>query len=614
MKTRCLAFLAWSSFAWMAFAQTPSQTWLAAAHNFSYGNSTEAFASIDASLRSNVPGRPELVKGLNALLLDDQVTAAARQLATRRLGWVGDASSIAALETTAAQPAVGFFAVRALGMNDAAPAEPALVTLLLGKDTSLAVAAANALAVRRAETSIEALAKASTDPALAPACFSALAEIATPQAIRTLTSLEQTSPLWQRAFVAAASRQKTLDRATIALLEKIAKSSDAAALSAARVLLGGRVSGIVKKLSPGLASGTPAFRRGLAVAFGEFATTEQLSAIDWTAAADGLPFALRAASARRDPALLPFFKACLGGPAAAEAMLAIGHVGRAEDVLPFVGKLADASQRDAASAALQVAPPVEIDRELKVLVENAPDPGTKAAALTVLAERGSRDAFLLALGLLDSPDASARKAAAETLALTAGPGDLAPLLERFGGSNTKPATRATLRRPLVRAAALDGDPAAASRLLAASLDTLPPAGRDDVFAILADLDTEEGRVAIGEFLVSGDADVRKQAIRALASSRNQSSYVLLGLAAEKATEPSERILALRGWIDAIGANTRIRPKQAVLDYRVAAAMATRSEEREAIVAALKRTRGPEAVAFLAELSANPENPPPPKSP
>lgn len=610
MKIRSLVFLGWVCFGLMAVAQTPSQAWLAAARTFSYGNSTEAFASIDASLRSDIPARPELVKGLNALLLDEQASAAARQLATRRLAWVGDASSIGALGNTAAQPAVGFFAVRALGMNDAAPADEALIALLRGKDKSLAVAAANALAVRRAETAIDALAKASTDPAVAPACWSALAEIASPQAIRVLASLEQASPVWQRVFVAAASRQKSLDGTTIVLLEKLAKSPDAVALSAARILLAGHVPGIVKKLSPALKSGTPAFRRGLAGAFGEFATAEELSGIDWAAAPDGLPFAIRAASARRDPALLPFFKACLDGSAAAEAIVAVGRVGRAEDVLPFVGKLADASQRDAASAALRVAQPAEINRELKVLVENAPDPATKAAALTVLAERGSRDAFFLALGLLDSPDASARKAAAETLALTAGPGDLAPLLERFGG-DTKPALRAALRRPLVRAAALDGDPAAASRLLAASLENLPPAGRDDVFAILADLDTEDGRIAIGEFLGAGDAEVRKQAIRALASSRNQSSYVLLRSAAEKATEPSERILALRGWIDAIGANSRIRPKQAVLDYRAAAALATRPEEREAIVAALKRTRGPEAVAFLAEISANPETPPPP---
>lgn len=583
-----------------ATAQTPAVpgNWLAAARGYEYGNSTAAFGAVDLVLRGNPGQRATVVRELNALLADGGATAAARQLTTRRLAWVGDAESVAALGKAAGGSEVGFFAIRALGMNGAST--EALVALLAGKDT--ARAAAGALGTLRSEGGVEALAKASRDSVLAPVCWAALAEIGTPSALKALLATKSPSLDWTRSFLAAAERQERLDGATVAELEKLVRPAEPGteSLAAARLLLASGGPGVVAKFAPGLASGTPAFRRGLAVALGQFATASELSGIEWPP--DLAPFALRAATARRDPALLAFFQKFTGEDFVPAAALGQARVGGDDVVLPLVAGLGNAGRREATVAALRVAVAPGLDAALKGILAGESDSATKAAALGVLAERRSDGVFEVALGLLESPDAPIRKAAADALAQSAGPGDLAPLLARFG-PEAKPAVRMALRRPLARAAALDKDPAAASRILADSLATLPPAGRDDIFAILADLDTEAGRSALGGFLASDDPEVRKQAIRALAASRNRSSYLLLRPAAEKATESSERVLALRGWIDAIGANSALRPKEAVLDYRAAEALASRPEERDAIIAAVKRLRGSEAQAFLVELTA-----------
>ena len=124
------------------------------------------------------------------------------------------------------------------------------------------------------------------------------------------------------------------------------------------------------------------------------------------------------------------------------------------------------------------------------------------------------------------------------------------------------------------------------------------------------LDVPESEASLQSILEGQDIEARKDVIRALAAARNKTSSKLLPRVAENGAGETERILALKGYIDTIGAFEGIPSQKKVEAYRNAWKFAARDEEKAAIRAAVKKIDKPDAVAFLREI-APPESPPQP---
>ena len=108
--------------------------------------------------------------------------------------------------------------------------------------------------------------------------------------------------------------------------------------------------------------------------------------------------------------------------------------------------------------------------------------------------------------------------------------------------------------------------------------------------VLARLDVKEANDKLAAVLNSQDAELRKQAIRALSSARSSASLALLPVIAEKGQSNSEKILALKGYIDTIAALTdmELNMNQRFNAYSIAWKLAARDEEKAAIRSAVKR--------------------------
>lgn len=126
--------------------------------------------------------------------------------------------------------------------------------------------------------------------------------------------------------------------------------------------------------------------------------------------------------------------------------------------------------------------------------------------------------------------------------------------------------------------------------------------------VLARLEVKEANDKLQSILSSTDADQRKQAVRALASARSTASLELLPAVAENGQTNSEKILALKGYIDTIGAISDLKDNKRFEAYQKAWKLAVRDEEKAAVRSAVNKIpqkkipKGKEAVDFLKEIN------------
>jgi hypothetical protein len=103
-------------------------------------------------------------------------------------------------------------------------------------------------------------------------------------------------------------------------------------------------------------------------------------------------------------------------------------------------------------------------------------------------------------------------------------------------------------------------------------------------------------------LASPDAEVRKDIIRALSSARSKGAYTLLLETAQKSTENSEKILSLRGFLETLSSMDGLSSSERVDGFRAAWPLATRQEEKNAILSAAKAMKSKLADKFVEEFA------------
>lgn len=505
----------------------------------------------------------------------------------------------------------------------AGAADRALIAALAAShDDAVRAGLATSLGARRSGEAVKAIASllGSTTPALVEAALDALGRIATPAAADALLAHAATTELktiWADAALQAAEMLRAANAAKSAELYRAVKAkaplvqAAAAWMGLARTL--GRPEGeIVAALR---SADTHARTAALAVIrSGEFgpsltvAVGEALASL----AASVQVQALAVLYDRADRAAAPLARRALTAgnrdvsAAAAKLLSVIGDASDAPALLSLmVG--ADEPAPSARLALTRIPGP-----ETTALLVGAFRQGGagRDAALEVLVARGHRALVVELLQPAVFADDAFRPAAANALLALGTGADLGRVLafHRALPIAQRPPLETALRRIAAKAPAPD----AAAGVVFAAAEQLPLGESDGLYTIVAGIGGEAALTALTKLLTSPELERRKAGIRAFGGWRDASPAEKLLQLARSESDANTRALAVRAATTlftrgAFAGNATVAPANvpaAIAGLRAAWAVAEQSADKDAVNAALRSLKTPEAVAAAQELEKN----------
>ena len=622
MKTTFLLTLALA----VQAAAAPSSNPLEQLASYDYGQDTTAISNLETTLRGQSPAeRAAYEPKILALLAATGTSVAAKQELIRCLLLTDTAAAAPALEKLAATDVLAADVARALaGITDPA-ADLVLLRLATTATDANCTTFINALGQRRSTVALDALiriAAKSESSTQAEAAIEAIARIGTPDALMALTTLPLNGPQTEartRALLAAAdtvirrssAAQTTANRKAAA---KVARSVLATTklvpsrIEAAQILLVAAGKSAVAELLP--LTRDPILRVRQSVARNLTLSCLPAALTDLNAAFSSLlpdtqGAIVSAASDAGSSQMMPLLKTALATGDATIQPIAARAAGRCGDettvdlLIPLLNAAPDLAA--AAKAGLTFLPSGKTDLMLLAKLKHAETPVAKISILTILTDRQQHAAFPAAIALCAQSDATWRASAFESVTKLARTEDF-PLILPLTSKIQKSADRNEWRKALLATAAMQPNDGKAVTLVQAALDKTEAPERTILLGALTVLPGDESTKTLRNMLASPDVEVRKDIIRALATARSDGAYTLLKETAEKSTEPTEQILALRGYLDTLAALNSLKPAQRITDYRAAWPLASRQEEKDAILAAVKQIKGKEADKFIEEFS------------
>lgn len=598
MKTTFLTALLLAALSCGSLRAAGSDDALQALAQYDYGDSRQPILDLQAYMAQADPAaRAKLEEQFIALLGKPDVPTGAKDAICRMLVTIGTPASIPALEKFSSDRKAGFLAVYAL-MVYPPEANTALLRLLDQSSGEIRTAVMGALGRRGATEAVPVLAKISE-----PAAWTALAAIGSPDAVEALqkaTAKDNPALDWARANGALNLARK--DPSSKALAATVFQSllSSSARLAAVEGLIQindpGALSAVQKLLKDGNLAAAP-----LAVHL----TTDTLTADLPSWKPEVQKAVVLAFGQKRNPAALPFLQQALGTSNEDVRLAAIATLGRAGDanavplLLPLLANEKDAT---AAAASLQRIPGDAAGAQLREAFGQAQGP-TQILLLGVLAQRLDRSILHAVFAATQSPDDKVRTAAFQALSLLATPADLPKFLALLPEIKA-PADRAAWGKTLQTMVQNASDANAAATLLDEALAKSTPETRPALITALASLASDKASASLEKTLQSDDLEQRKAVIRTLSGVRSISSGDLLLKAARQAKDPSERMLALRGYLDVLRTRNDLSPDDAFLAYQAALDLAVEQSEKDAIYAGIKAIKNSKkATAFLKQIAA-----------
>jgi HEAT repeat protein len=525
----------------------------------------------------------------------------------------------------------GSFAVRALATIPTKLADQALLDLLASGSEEHRLAVMSAIGIRGTSAAIPELSKlaAMKSPAVSEAAFQTLASFHSVQALNAILKVKAkgvNEELKDEAVINASSgllngKGKSLPDAVADKLVSIAGSGDAPSvrLSALRVLLSGDVPSGFQKAIELLKNEDYRLRDGAAEALAELATPEKLNGISWSETSDAQVVFLKAIGQKGDSSYLPLFQNALSSPDSNVRIASIAGVSRSGDVksLDTLAPLLSDSNLpvvQAAKSAIAGLKGNDVSSQLIVL-ESGSKPAVAAILLSVLADRQEHKAIDQAITAVSSSDPALQSAGCEALSRLAASGDLGKCLTLV--SSVKGRNAENFQKAIVRAAIFDPSPSSSATQVVAAFDQGDASQKEILINVLARLEVKEANDKLAAILNSQDVDQRKQAIRALSSARSATSLALLPVIAGNGQSNSEKILALKGYIDTIEALSDLSNNDRFMAYLTAWKLASRDEEKSAIRAAVKKVpekkipKSEEAKELIQQINAPPTPTPAP---
>lgn len=265
--------------------------------------------------------------------------------------------------------------------------------------------------------------------------------------------------------------------------------------------------------------------------------------------------------------------------AAIQALDRSDHPGVIATLVPLLDNEKDAPT---ASLALQKIPQPDANAQLRAAL-NSP---VRHALLVILAQRQDREILSDAFAATRSDAEKLRAAGFQALALLAQPDDLPKFLALLPAIQS-PADQTSWSKTLLVVVHNSPDADATASLLEGALGQATPEARASLLAALASLKSEKAKIILAKALEADDLEQRKTVIRTLSGVRSISATELLLAAARNAKDPSERMLALRGYVDSLRSRADLNPDQLFEAYHLALSLAVEPSEKDAIYAGIK---------------------------
>jgi type 1 glutamine amidotransferase len=578
---------------------------------YDYGlDRTGVQAFLDYVRAQGAANHPKVEAALVPLLSNSAVPVGGKDYALRLLGITGSDSSVSAIAPLISDPALSQLAVNALFEIGTPAAKQALAGSLATVPAKLRPAVIGALGRDHVTEAAPALAKlaAGDDTVSALAAIDALAALGTPDALSDL-----------RQVNGGAENQTTLDWALLRAAGRV--SADDAKPVYTALIKSGANSAVRVAAATGYVRVDPA--GAWAAISGLLADPDRHVRLDTARLTAHLPSAgvgdLLKAFPSLDPGVQtvivnnfaasrasdcePVLQAALASANPDVHLAALSGYGTANlatsaaVLIPFLAK--SKPEADAASASLAQLSDPAISQLLPAQLAQSSG-ATRAGLLAVI---GARQEYTLkpqVYAATADPDATVADAAFAAVAALV-KGDDLPAVLKLLPLTKDGAQRKSVNTALAHAAALNPDKGAAVDLLTPALTGATPDNRQALIAALASIDSDKAAAALHTLLQAPAVEDRKEVIRALSTVRNSNSDALLFEVASQGKETSERILALRGYLDSIQAQ-KIAPSTLLDDYKKAWPLAQRQEEKDAILAAIKNTRGAAAKKLLTELT------------
>jgi len=580
------------------------------------GNRTDILA-LEDYLRSQSPsGRAKLETQLLPLLENSSVPYGAKDQICRWLVWTGSARSVPTLEKLSSNPKLGNSAVYALMDIPGEESGKALLHLLDQAPPELQSAIIGALGRRHdnaATAKLSALAGSSNE-SVAAAALTGLGAIGSSDALQALQNLKANPAVVtvrHEALINGAFRLlKTGSNKSLALsvFNTVLTQSENPTLQigALEGLISVQGADALPALLPLLQNQNPKVRLGAARLTASIPGTEtgsKLAGLLEKLDADVQAVIVLSFANGKNPSALMLAQKSLTSSNPSVRLAAVNALGLVGDdstvaaLLPLLAEKGDLAT--AATESLGKLPGSGVTRALRKVLPTQQG-AARACLIKVLGDRLDRDSFESFLSATADSDPAIRTAAFSSIGRTSHPDDLAKLLTLIPNAKTAQDQKG-LSSALSLAARSNPNQNEAAALLEKELPAAQPAIRDLLIITLANMECEKASSALEKLLNNPDVDARKDVIRTLSGAKTPSTTRMLLQAAQKAQDPTERILALRGYLDGLDAQQNKKP----VDYKNVWPLASRQEEKDAILASLKKMHGPVAEGILKELAPQP---------
>lgn len=595
---------------------------LQAVSGYDYGTDRTAIVAFDNYIRSQgLESRAKIEAALLPLLGQANISLGAKDYICRWLAVIGTDAAVPTLEKLTQDPQLSHLAVYALFSIDTPAARSALVSSLGAAPAALRPAIIGAIGRAHVADAVPALAKITTldDPAQVSAALDALGAMGSSKALAALRDASVPAPL-------EATRQWALINAAFDVL-KANPSAEAPRAVLASLLKPGPVSSIRVAAAKGyIAADRAGAWPQIAKLLKDDDVKVRLDVARLVAQFSPVPVAsITAILPSLDPAVQvvvvnsiaenhragteAILKAALASNQPDVHLAAIAGYGTADIpgatslLLPFLDRGGD--EAAAATVSLEQLTQPGVSAKLES-AEGKMQGEAKADVLTILGARSDRSALDLLFASTSDTDQPVAQAAFQGISQLAGGSDLNRVIALMPQVKTN-AERNSLELALIHStrAAVDKDQAADSLL--AAVQQASPENKSMLIATLASVDSPKAIEDLQTLLKAPSVDDRKSVIRALSQVHVPSGDKLLLQAAAEGTDPSEKILALRGYLDSIRAQN-LRAQSRIEAYRAAWPLATRQDDKQAILDALKNMNNRDAEKAYQELSATAPNP------
>lgn len=543
-------------------------------------------------------------------VLAGSATRDAKEFVCRQLFIVGTPKCIPALEGLLADPALSHMARYVLGRLEYPEALAALERALANTSGPLRIGIVTTLGERRYAPAVPGLARLleSADPALVRAAAAALGTIGSEAAAQALDGTRAQS---------SGQRRAAIDDALLACADRsLAESENARAMAiyrrlyapdqpqplrvaALRGLVAANPTDAMGVLTPAIQGSDPdlaASAIGFSRSVEGTATTKALAALAPALTADTQALLIGALGARGDRAALPAVVASTSNAhetVRLAAFEALGNVGDGSVVGLLVRAAAtrpDNEAQTARSSLVRLSAPDTDPALIKALGTSEAKP--RIEAIRALAKRHATVAVNPVLALANDNDAAVRETAIRAAGELAGEAEL-PALVALLVKPKDAADRDKLQGAIETAFRRVPAPDRQAAPVLAALTTAPAEARPYLVRLLGRTATPGALEAVRAGLKDPDAAVREAALRTLADWPDAKPADDLLSLVGAATEPTLKLIALRGYVRVAG----LAPDPTAM-YARALALAQRPEDKRLILSGLGTATSPGALDLV----------------